>query len=315
MTRKPAKPPKSAAKAKGTKAAKAKTGKTRPAALAYRPAVITFIDILGFSDQVAKSEGLGPSQIRTILRRLANFAANSQDNDDEIEETTAIVFSDSIVRVRFIDGEDRSGALFHEVLKLLQVQGEMLADNVLLRGGLTVGLIHVEGQMAFGPGFIRAYQLESQFANHPRIIIGPEVFKALREDERLVADHHDLEDEIHYQRQMLQQGDDGFWFIDYLYGFQEEMDYPEEHVDLVAQHRAHIIDQAKAAPASSRVLQKYLWLARYLNNVVERLGHADLKITQADIPSLEELAEQPQWAQPYEGPPIGGADFSEEDEA
>jgi hypothetical protein len=263
-------------------------------AFAYRPAVITFLDVLGFSDQVAKDKD--PTRLRSVLRRLADFAANQDDDGDELEETTSIVFSDSIVRIRFIDGEDHSGALFHEVLKLLHVQGEMLADNVLLRGGLTVGDIYVEGQMAFGPGFIRAYQLESQFANYPRIVVGPEAFKALREDERLRADHHDLAEEIHHQSELLHQGDDGLWFIDYLYGFQEEMDYPEDHVDLVAQHRSHIIASANAAPANSRVLQKYLWLAGYLNNVVDRLGHTQLKITQADIPALEALAEKPAWA-------------------
>lgn len=272
------------------------TEETPNDALAYRPAVITFLDILGFSDQVVRSETQGPAAISDILRRLGEFAANASDAEHEVEETTAIVFSDSVVRVRFIDGQDHSGALFNEVLKLMHVQGEMLVDNVLLRGGLTVGLIHVEGQMAFGPGFIRAYQLESQFANYPRIVVGPEVFRALREDARLRADHHDLEDEIHYQRELLQQGDDGLWFIDYLYGFREEMDYPEDHLDLVTQHRSQIIAAANAAPATSRVLQKYLWLARYLNDVVERLGHSELAITQADIPNLEALTENPEWA-------------------
>lgn len=293
---------------KGAKA-KASTSKTVPA-LAYRPAVVAFLDILGFSEQVTTSKG--PAEIRTILRKLSGFAANRVDDEEEVEETRSIVFSDSIVRARYIDGPYRSGALFQEVLKLLQVQGEMLAYDVLLRGGMTIGLIHVEGQIAFGPAFIRAYQLESQFANYPRIVIGPEVFQALRTDHRLWAHHHDLEDEIHYQRQLLHRGDDGFWFIDYLYGFEGEMDAPEGHPALVEQHRKHIIASANDAPANSRVLQKYLWLARYLNDVVTRLERPELAITQADIPHLEALAEEPDWARPTSGVPVGAEDLGEE---
>jgi hypothetical protein len=269
---------------------------------AYRPAVITFLDILGFRERVGRSDN--PEAIRRILTRLRSFAARRDalapedpaDAPEGIEMTHSIAFSDSIVRIRFFDTEYPTGALFHEVLSLLQAQGELVADDVLLRGGVTVGLVHLEGDMAFGPGFIRAYDLESQFANYPRIVIGPEAFAALRNDPRLVADHHDLEDEVHYQRQMLRRSEDGFWFIDYLYGMREEMDYPEQHPDLVAQHRAFIIDGANGAPANSRVLQKFLWLARYLNDVADRAGLPQLLITQGDIPALEELAERPPWA-------------------
>jgi len=296
-------------KARKRKAKKAEQ-KSKPAP-AYRLAIITFIDILGFGDLVAASDG--PAKIRDILSRLASFAANKSDARDEIDDTAAVVFSDSIVRVRFLDGPYRSGALFQEVLKLLHVQGEMLADDVLLRGGLTVGLIHVEGQMAFGPGFIRAYRLESEFANYPRIVIGPEVFKTLRDGKILIASHHDLEDEVHYQRQMLKRGEDGLWFIDYLYGFEDELDEPGQHVKLAEQHRALVIKSANAAKPDSRVLQKHLWLARYVNDVAERLSRPELTITQKDIPALEELAEEPIWANPPNGLKVVGkrADYDE----
>ena len=298
----------------GEKALRGKTSKKvekRPKPVTnYRLALITFIDILGFSNLVATSND--PGRIRDILNRLASFAANKTDAKYEIDETAAVVFSDSIVRVRFLDGPYRSGALFQEVLKLLHIQGEMLADDVLLRGGLTVGLIHVEGQMAFGPGFIRAYKLESEFANYPRIVIGPEVFKTLRDDKVLIASHHDLEDEVHYQKQMLKRGEDGLWFIDYLYGFEDEMDDPGEHVELAEQHRALVIKSANAAKPDSRVLQKHLWLARYVNDVAERLNRPELTITQVDVPALEELAEEPIWAMPPKNPKkTGGGRLSE----
>lgn len=268
---------------------------------AYRLAVITFLDILGFREWVNTGD---PVDIHRVLSRLRSFAARPDDLEDSappggsmtFEMTRSIAFSDSIVRIRFFDTEYPSGALFHEVINLLQAQGELISDNVLLRGGVTVGRVYLNGDMVFGPGFIRAYDLESQFANYPRIVIGPEAFGALRNDARLIANHHDLEDEVHYLRSLLQRGEDGLWYIDYLHGMLGEMDYPEHFPELVAQHRTFIIESANKAPPNSRVLQKFLWLAGYLNSVVARVGPANMRITQVDIPALDDLAERPPYA-------------------
>jgi hypothetical protein len=53
----------------------------------------------------------------------------------------------------------------------------------------------------------------------------------------------------------------------YLAAMRGEMDYPELFPDYVAGHRAHIIEGATSASVRSRVFQKYLWLARYLDYV------------------------------------------------
>ena len=273
------------------------TPTTRP----YRPAVITFLDVLGFRERVAASRDA--TDIRRILSRLRSFAAGDEaDSEGLLEEadgyevTRSIAFSDSVVRIRFYDTEYPSGALFHEVLSLLHVQSEMMADDVLVRGGCTVGDIYLEGDLAFGPGFNRAYDLESQFANVPRIVIGPEAFTALRNDPRLVAEDHEADEDIASIRRMLKRSDDGFWFVDYLQAMRSELDEPEKHPELVAQHRALIISGATAAPENSRVLQKYLWLARYLNDTIERCGLPDaLQITEADMPALDALEDRPDW--------------------
>jgi hypothetical protein len=275
----------------------------KPPGPVYRPAVITFLDVLGFRDLVGRTDD--PAEVRRVLRLLRGFASQPDplapedgdaDGPVDFEMTRSIAFSDSIVRIRFFDTDYPTGALFHEVIDLLHAQGELAGHDVLVRGGVTVGQVYLEGDLVFGPGFVRAYDLESQFANHPRIVIGPEAFTALRSDPRLRAGHHDLDDEIHYQRSLLRRGDDGFWFIDYLFAIRSEMDEPDNFPALVAQHRSLIITHANAAPANSRVLQKYLWLAGYLNDVTERAGLPALRIGQADIPALEELAERPIWA-------------------
>lgn len=92
---------------------------------------------------------------------------------------------------------------------------------------------------------MRAYGLDSEFANYPRIVLGAEVFRDLRTDERLHAGRHDAVDEIHYLRDLLRRSDDGLWFVDYLKAFREELDDPDAYPDLLLRHRDTIISGAR----------------------------------------------------------------------
>ncbi|NEU14723.1 hypothetical protein G3T14_21835 [Methylobacterium sp. BTF04] len=130
--------------------------------------------------------------------------------------TRSIAFSDSVIRIRFFDTDFSTGALFHEILNLVHVQGEMAGEDVLLMGGVTIGEVHLDGDMVFGPGFNRAYDLESQFAVSRRIVIGQEAFDALRTDRRLISENHTAEEDIAYIRRLVTRSDDGIWFVDYL---------------------------------------------------------------------------------------------------
>jgi hypothetical protein len=276
--------------------------------IAYRPAVVTFLDVLGFRERVASSRDA--TDIQRILSRLRSFSNNDAEEeslggDGEFEVTRSIAFSDSVVRIRFIDTPYPSGALFHEILGLVHMQAEMMASEVLLRGGVTVGNVYLEGDMAFGPAFNRAYDLESQFANVPRIVIGPEAFVELRNDNRLVSTDNTADHDIAYIRRMLKCGEDGLWFIDYLAAIRSELDDLAQYPDLISQNRSLILDNIRRVPAHSRVFQKYLWSAHYLNEVIDRCGLSSaLRLTQADIPALDALEDRPDWMGP-----AGDSDF------
>ncbi len=76
------------------------------------------------------------------------------------------------------------------------------------------------------------------------------------------------------------------------------MDNPGPPVALAEKHRALTLKSANAAKSGSRLLYKRLWLARYVNDPAERLDRPEPTITPADIPALEDLAEEPTWANP-----------------
>ena len=194
----------------------------------------------------------------------------------------------------FDDGEGH-GAIFYEALNLVHAQADLINQGVFVRGGMTAGPIYAEGTNVFGPAFVRAYELESNFANFPRIVVGPEVFRELRSNNRLAED---VPHDVHYLRRLLRRGDDGLWFIDYLKSIRREMDDPQGHPDFVLRHKAMIVTNAAKA-VSLRTLQKYLWLATYHNQVCNELYQApELLVLQSDMPSLELLTDVAQGINP-----------------
>jgi hypothetical protein len=268
------------------------------AASVYRPCVVTFLDILGFREIV---KAWPPDDIATMLRRTQGFAAPAEEEPEPgsllegTNWTRAFAFSDSIVRMRPYDSDFSEGSLFYEIIDLVHAQANLAVDGIFLRGGVSVGEAFFEESRAFGPGFVRAYQLESSVAVYPRIVVGPEVFEALRSDPRLSADQHDAADEIHYQKRLLRMGDDGLWFVDYLRAMDSELDEPLDYPGMLLRHRNAIISRGNEAPPASAALSKYLWLARYHNSTCRnRYGQnttANLLIADGEIPGLDSLPE------------------------
>ena len=220
--------------------------KKAEAKISYRPAIVSFIDVLGFRELV---RGQSASGILRTLRLAQKAAAPAEellpkpDVERDFNRTRAFAFSDSIVRVRPYDAKYSEGSLFHELINLVHMQADLANSGVFVRGGMSIGEIFFEQNAVFGPALIRAYDLESQYANVPRIVIGPEVFHEFRQNRKLRAEHHNLADEVNYIKGLVRRGDDGLWFVDYLKAIYTEMDDPvlgyptfmERHRDFITQ--------------------------------------------------------------------------------
>jgi hypothetical protein len=93
-----------------------------------------------------------------------------------------------------------------------------------------------------------------------------------------------LVDDIHYTRNLLSQGDDGLWYVNYLRAVRDELDEPEAYPELLIAHRSVILSRAGSGRKSPRVIHKLLWLARYNNSVCESVGRLDLAVGQIAMP-------------------------------
>jgi hypothetical protein len=147
----------------------------------YREAVVSFIDILGFSNMVANLE---PQEIAEILEFFRSEYSVKNVTDSEARsgikrECEVYFFSDSVVRVRWDDprGEVSFMAETEEVMSLAHMQWQLLKRGVLVRGGVAKGAMYssAETNTVFGPALVEASAMEKMAVN-PRIVISGEVF-------------------------------------------------------------------------------------------------------------------------------------------
>lgn len=238
----------------------------------YTESIISYFDILGFKNLVARSPN--PEDVARKLRALRHHSST----DAEISElygTTFTNFSDLILRTVPVQPHVETGAagtLFSELVDLVHVQGELIRDGVLLRGAVTVGQIYVQDGISFGPGLIRAYELESTVALYPRVIADPVIFEKLRLKPSLGA--HSYEEDIRYLRQVLTKDNDGIWYLDYLRAFETEADSPIRYLQLLSDHRDLIVNALNDVAELNSVAVKYGWLVNYHNRRIGRLGDA-----------------------------------------
>lgn len=266
----------------------------------YQKAIVTFLDILGFSNLVSQSK---PEKVKLVLDAVLSSTSPISINDDveEDDQAEVISFSDSIVRVRKYETkknlEHQQGLLFQELISLVHAQGELIKHSIIIRGSVSFGDIYISSGQVYGPGLISAYELESKYALYPRIIIDPQLIEEYKTNKLLKAKWHSYEDEIEFVGNLVKQGDDGMWFIDYAKALERELDEPEMYPIFLRKHREVIIEGAKKHKKLNSILSKYIWMANYHNKLVSNISKkafkhygcdkSDFLITSQEIQSLQ----------------------------
>jgi hypothetical protein len=245
---------------------------------AYSKALVSYIDVLGFGDFVAESRS-DPSRISRIADLLTtmkeDFSAGGRTHrkpDGRKEKIfNSFNFSDLIVRsTRMPYGADVGEFIDWELSYLGEKQFALARDGVLVRGGVCIGDLFVrpDAGIVFGPALVKAYKLESQYAIYPRIII----------DRDLIGDAHQ-QGYIEHWRDSFQRGEDGAYYLDYLFDFslaRYVLPEPEDPdpATFIEEHRNMIEAVIKNGirEKHERIRQKYMWLALYHNSAIGRLA-------------------------------------------
>jgi hypothetical protein len=246
--------------------------------ISYEPCVVSFIDVLGFRDLISTWSA---GNIFNSLSLLKAFTRPDEGDATPTPRTRkrsysrafAYALSDSIIRVRTYDTQFHDGALFAELLDLLHAQVSLVANGVLIRAGVTVGDTYVgwdgEGPV-FGPALVRAYDIESQKAVFPRVVVDEVAIKQHQLDRRLRSDTNTLDYEIRAIAGLLTAGRDGTRFIDYLRASRSEYEELSSYFAFLERH-AKLVREGLTRGYGRKVTRKYQWLARYHDTCISEL--------------------------------------------
>jgi len=246
----------------------------------FERCVVTFIDILGYK-HILKTRHAG--DIVNIIKNLREFT-NSPDRDDEAAadeddfrlytQAFSEAVSDAVVRVRTIDTQSKDGPFVYELIDLMHAVIECVNQGIFVRGGMTIGPVHIgrDGKgPIFGNAMVRAYEIETNEAIYPRIMIDDAALAAYIGDKSLWQDGEFSQYEANSALPFLGVAEDGSYFLDYLRaaGPGEFDDGVVGHFSFLQRHRSLIIENLKTIDA--KVRRKFIWLANYHNRSISDL--------------------------------------------
>lgn len=108
--------------------------------LDYEECLVTFFDVLGFRNLLHTRSGAEIRDLLSMFRRVSERNATPPTRSDEmrmISEVHAEIVSDAIVRTRTIGTQYQAGLLVWELIDLLHIQIECVANGKLVRGAMT----------------------------------------------------------------------------------------------------------------------------------------------------------------------------------
>jgi hypothetical protein len=132
---------------------------------AYERRVVIFYDVLGWRSHIGRA-GADPIRIGNLRRLILQHSRTMRLRTHlEIRVST---FSDNVVVTQAVG--EKTWMLIAQ-MALFQIASAI--NGFLLCGGITIGSVVHDDEVVFGPGLNRAYELESQVAKFPRLVLDP----------------------------------------------------------------------------------------------------------------------------------------------
>lgn len=276
--------------------------------------LVAWIDILGFSEQLAGANT--PEELRAAYLRLLrvqdyfDLPTASDDPDEQAEQNTVygrevLALSDGLVLTASLNSEAAQMMTPYDLLmsfvgELLEAQAFCAIHGIFLRGGISKGLFYFKDNILLSPGLVRAYKLESKKAFHPVILIDRKVVKELR---ALYGRKHYAKDaapSLGYFRDFESPNEekgDSFYFLDYL-----------AHLSSTASHGWHK-DEDRLAYLAENDSQKRrkIFNDSHIAATVQAMGwHKDEVVKAFNAATKPDVVKKYRWVMHYHNSAIRG---------
>jgi hypothetical protein len=257
----------------------------------YVPAFVTFLDILGFREQIERQSAEGINAKLDALLALSQIAQRRAPVYARAESAPMVVqFSDSIIRVQPVieeEGVKSYDLLVGEIEALCVLQGNLVCNGILVRGGLTFGSVCIRESRVFGPAFNRAYELESKLARYPRILV--DEFLVVPNDSNPFWKHvgRATQDAVRLAtEELLERNDDGQYCVQYLtHLFEGEHADGVTNLGVLRAHRDRIsdlltgLDNRRLEEARAKVRWAANYHNRWIRQAFSRLDEREFETT------------------------------------
>jgi hypothetical protein len=152
-----------------------------------------------------------------------------------------------------------------ELRSILYAQMALIPLGILLRGAVTIGDIVQSWGVVYGPGVVRAYEIESRKGGAPVIVIDDETLKSVAP--AIEKDHSA------WQLDGLVRNEGKMTYLDYLRACENELNVPEQEYSLFLALHRDLIRNGLMKHTRTPILAKYEWLKDYHERTLrERFG-------------------------------------------
>ena len=224
--------------------------------VSYKDSFVAFLDILGFSSRVKKSE-FDNVELKHIEDVLDFIRAEKDENDNGILSLKDVgkritTFSDSII-ISY-DASCR-GAGYYMLTDISYLIVGLLNYGIVIRGALTYGKMIHDDLRCYGPALIRAYNLESEVAVNPKVLVDSNVVIAALKNPYNLRD-----DEEAYIKPLVGYDDGEYGFIDFLNAPYDDISDRGSVIEITLKLARQCILQNYS---NEKVREKYEWLEAY----------------------------------------------------
>jgi hypothetical protein len=144
--------------------------------------LVAFIDILGFRDALRDKENLNTflGLIAGFVNLNSNFAMHVENREDKSQiiklRPSITAFSDNIAISYSLTALERQNvngwsALHALTENIASIASKCMEAGLLIRGGITIGPLYHRAGVIIGPALVEAYEIESQIAIYPRVVL------------------------------------------------------------------------------------------------------------------------------------------------